>query len=60
MTISERQYVQDIIESQGFDYAFAEYDRPFEENVKDPQFHVLCKAYVAAQKALADYIDSDL
>lgn len=57
MTTTERQFVSDHIESQGFDYAFTEYFTSFVQNVKDPEFHRLREAYVAAHKALADYID---
>jgi hypothetical protein len=42
------------IESEGFDYAFRYYSN-FEE-VEDPDFHRLRRAYVAAAQALDDYI----
>jgi hypothetical protein len=43
-----------IIDNEGFDYAFRYYSSF--EDVKDPKFHELRKAYVEAAKALCSYI----
>ncbi|MEK9180273.1 MAG: hypothetical protein AAB897_02580 [Patescibacteria group bacterium] len=54
MTAKEKQEIRETIESEGFDYAFTAYS-DFDE-VKDPKFHQLRQAYLAARKALAEYI----
>ena len=54
MTKTERNYVETIIDNEGFDYAFRHYT-DFSK-VTDETFHELRKAYVAAAKKLADYI----
>jgi hypothetical protein len=51
------KYVLDTIENEGFDYAFTGYSN-FEE-ITDEEFHKLRKAFLAARKALADYLGVD-
>lgn len=51
----ERKYVSDIIDSEGFDYAFNDYT-DFNE-IEDLEFHRLREAYVEASKALKAYIE---
>lgn len=46
--------VAEIVELEGFDYAFTCYST-FEE-VEDPEFHRLRTDYVRAAKALRDYL----
>lgn len=50
----ERTHVQDVVDKVGFEHAFLHYSEF--ERVKDGQFHELRKAYVAASKALYDYV----
>jgi hypothetical protein len=50
-------YVRNTVNLEGFDYAFRHYSN-FEE-VKDPEFHRLREAYVAAAEALAKYTGCD-
>lgn len=47
-------HVRATVENEGFDYAFRSYS-DFHE-VKDKKFHKLREAYLAAAKALEDYI----
>lgn len=54
MTAKEFRRVQDTVDNEGFEYAFLHYS-DFTE-IKDPEFHKLREAYLAAQKALAEYI----
>jgi hypothetical protein len=49
------QYVNDIIDSEGFDYGLRSYSNF--EKVKDEEFHRLLKAYRVAADALEEYID---
>jgi hypothetical protein len=51
----ERNYVNDTIDNEGFDYAFCDYT-DFNE-IEDAEFHRLREAYVAASKALKAYIE---
>jgi len=48
------KYVLDCIENEGFDYAFHGYSN-FDE-VKNEEFHKLREAYLAARKALAEFL----
>lgn len=50
----ERTHVQDVVDKEGFEYAFL-HSSDFEK-VKDEKFHELRKAYLAASKALYDYV----
>lgn len=50
----EHEYVCDVIEKEGFDYAFVHYSNF--GNIDDEQFHVLRKKYLAARKEFADYV----
>lgn len=50
--------VKNIIEDEGFDYAFTFYS-DFEE-VDDPHFHVLRKEYISAAKELDSYIQEKI
>ena len=45
------------VDAEGFDYAFVSYSNW--DGIQDEKFQELRKAYVAAQKALYDYIDVD-
>lgn len=54
MTKAEREYVGDIIENEGFHYAFIHYS-DFSE-IEDEEFHKLRVAYETAVLALEDYI----
>lgn len=64
MTGKEAKYVQACVEQEGFDYAFTSYSsftgEAGGENkaslVKDKEFHRLREAFLAARKALAEYI----
>ncbi|HDR1108773.1 TPA: hypothetical protein QB401_001263 [Pasteurella multocida] len=56
MKQEDREYLQSIIENEGFDYAFVGYSH-FKE-IQDEEFHKLRLAYLAAQKALEDYINN--
>ncbi|HDR1205965.1 TPA: hypothetical protein QB268_001777, partial [Pasteurella multocida] len=49
MKQEDREYLQSIIENEGFDYAFVGYSH-FKE-IQDEEFHKLRLAYLAAQKA---------
>ena len=57
MKKKEREEVQAIVGNEGFDYAFRHYTS-FEE-ITDPEFHRLRKAYVEAAEALAEYAELD-
>ena len=57
MKKKEREEVQAIVGNEGFDYAFRHYTS-FEE-ITDPEFHRLRKAYVEAAEALAEYVELD-
>lgn len=52
----DMKFVKEIIEDEGFEYAFCDYSE-FEE-VQDEEFHRLRKEYLQATKALEEYIDS--
>jgi hypothetical protein len=58
MDESTLNYVQNVIDGEGFDYAFIHYD-DFNK-VKDKEFHKLRKAYIKAQLALELYISKNL
>ena len=51
----EKKAVRELVENEGFDYAFAAYI-DFRE-IKDNEFHLLRLAYLNARKALARAID---
>ena len=55
--ITTLQDVADVVELEGFDYAFYGYSE-FEE-VDDKEFHRLRENYLAARQALADYVGCD-
>lgn len=57
MTKEEKCYVEGIVESEGFDYAFTCYSRF--EKVKDKRFHELRDAYLKAREDLAHYAGLD-
>jgi len=57
MKAKEHELVRDIIEKEGFDYAFCDYT-DFEE-IKDEKFHELRKAYVTAATALKEYVGEE-
>lgn len=58
MTKEEAQEVLDVIECEGFHYAFGSYTN-FEE-IKDRKFHKLRDAYVQAGEALEAYINDSV
>lgn len=51
----DKRYVSDIVEQEGFDYAFTDYT-DFHE-VKDEKFHELRNAYIKAKEDLQNYIE---
>jgi len=53
----EREYIQSIVENEGFDYAFRHYS-DFQK-IKDETFHQLREAYVKAANELAEYAELD-
>ena len=55
MTSKEFQYVLATIDNEGFDYSFSGYTN-FKEEVKDPYFHKLRRAYLNARDELAKYV----
>lgn len=54
----EIDYIREIVEQEGFDYAFNSYSDFCE--IKDKEFHELRSAYCDAAKALAEYIGVDI
>lgn len=54
MTEKEKIRVDEIIQTEGFEYAFTRYSK-FSE-IKDTHFHQLRQAYIDAQAALEKYI----
>ncbi len=57
MKKEDKEYLQERVENEGFDYCFVHYS-DFEE-IKDKKFHELREAYCKAQEALAEYLDID-
>ena len=58
MTEEELEYVNLVVNNEGFDYAFMNYT-DFKDRIKDKEFHKLRKKYIKAQKELAIYIKRD-
>ncbi len=64
MTGQELDYVRSCITNEGFDYCFHSYSNftgeaggeGKESEVKDPEFHRLRLAYLAAREELAKYL----
>ena len=54
MKKDEKTRMAGVVDNEGFDYAFRYYSSF--DDIKDPKFHELRKAYVEAAKALSDYI----
>lgn len=54
MNAKELEKLQQTIDREGFDYAFADYSE-FKE-IKDVKFHKLRKSYLEAYDKLQDYI----
>lgn len=54
MKRKEFRYVDEVVENEGFDYAFVHYT-DFRDTVTDSEFHRLREAFLAARKALVDY-----
>ena len=48
--------LRDVIDMDGFDYAFEAYSNW--EEIDDPHFHTLRLNYLSAMQELADYVDS--
>lgn len=55
MNTKEKKEVCEVVENEGFDYAFQHYSN-FSE-IKDKKFHELRKAYLTATKELSEYIE---
>lgn len=55
MNDDEARRVLDVVDSEGFDYAFRDYS-DFKD-IKDKEFHKLRIAYIEAAAALAAYIE---
>jgi hypothetical protein len=55
VTKKDANFLLNVLENEGFDYAFIHYSN-FGE-VKDAKFHELRLAYVKAHKELETYID---
>ena len=53
MKKKDREYIRDVVDNEGFDYAFRCYSSF--EKVKDEEFHKLREAYIVAANALAEY-----
>lgn len=53
----DRRYVSDIVENEGFDYAFRHYSNF--EKIKDKKFHELREKYINAGNELEEYCDLD-
>lgn len=56
--LEEFEMVRYRIEAEGLHYCFKHYSS-FEE-IEDPKFHELRKAYLAAAEALTEYVDAKL
>ena len=56
--LEEFEMVRYRIEAEGLHYCFKHYSS-FEE-IEDPKFHELRKAYLAAAEALTKYVDAKL
>jgi hypothetical protein len=57
MKQKDLEYVQTVVECEGFDYAFNSYSS-FSE-IKDVEFHRLREAFLAARQELADFVGLD-
>lgn len=57
MTKREKQYVDTLIEFEGFDYGLSNWD--LRKEVKDERYHELREAWLTARKALMDYAEVD-
>lgn len=55
MLQSEKDYITETVDREGFDYAFRYYDTF--DIVRDKEFHRLRKAYIDAAKKLAEYLE---
>lgn len=54
MTKKEKKYVNDRIESEGFEYCFLDYS-DFSD-IKDEKFHELRRAFIKASDELKKYL----
>ena len=57
MKPTDIDYVRSKIDNEGFDYTFEGYSEF--KDIKDDEFHQLRESYLAARKALADYLGVD-
>jgi len=57
MTKKDIRIIEDLVESEGFDYGMIEYASTLKE-VKDEEFHRLRDAYEESQTKLRDYLES--
>lgn len=55
MDTAQKTYVADIIDCEGFEYAFVHYSNF--DDVKDEEFHKLRLAFIEARKKLQEYIE---
>lgn len=55
MKRSEKEFLHEVIDCEGFDYSMVFYSK-FKE-VKDAKFHDLRDKYIAARKELEEYIN---
>ncbi|MFA6433032.1 MAG: hypothetical protein WCV82_04475 [Candidatus Paceibacterota bacterium] len=57
MKPTDIDYVRSKIDNEGFDYTFEGYSEF--KDISDEEFHTLRESYLAARKALADYLGVD-
>lgn len=57
MTKKEKTLIEDLIETEGFEYGLIEYASSLEK-VKDKEFHRLRLAYEQAQNSLKEYLEN--
>ena len=54
MDNKQKQSVLDVIDNEGFEYAFVDYSNF--DDIKDEEFHKVRKAYLEARKKLAGIV----
>jgi hypothetical protein len=57
MTDDDLEHIYDVMDEEGFDYAFLFHSKF--ENIQDDEFHKLRKEFVAAARALQHYLCID-
>lgn len=53
LTTEDKEYIDGVVETEGFDYGFKHYTNF--PDIKDKKFHQLRKAYLAAREELVNY-----